>query len=447
MRDIVDRSGLRVAVVSLQRLGDVLTGARVTDGLSRRRDVASVDLVHWDQTEQAAGLMPGVDVCHPLPYGALRARGRVHPLAALHALGAVVELLERRYDLVVNLSSTRFACYIAPLLARDPTGIRGPFMDDDDGYCSTHPSGLHLNHWGVDPRINVFAHRDLYALAAGVRLLGLPTLPEDPSAQAQCDSSLDPRAPAPIALHIHASEPSKHWREQLGVHGWQGLIRRLRYEFNRDVVLLGAPSDAPELDHLAHLTGARVAAWSLRHTAELLRRCAGLVSVDTVTIHLAAAVGCKSIVLRQGSARGNAFLPGSQTMLLDAITAPATVEDVANVAAVHFFEETPIGHRLEAAARRIRLRRCDHESCGLLGAASPAWWPAPPEHRLDDMLAKTWRAAWHHSWSESERPAALLDQLYRHRSADPHRYARAFADPGPLGEWLRANDHAARPAA
>ena len=435
-RVLVSASGLRVAVVSLQRLGDVLTAARVTDGYARRSNVETVDVLHWDRTTQAAKLLPGVNALHPLPFSALRGRARVHPLAAFKALSAALELLEERYDVVVNLSSTPLACLLAPLLCREGGTMRGPWIDDQRVYDTTDPVVAHLNDWGVEPEVNVFAHRDLYALAAKVRLFAADLLPPDPAAETLCDQLVDATRPAPIAVHIHGSEPSKSWRD-LGEDGWCGLIRRLRQEFDREVLLLGGPTDLPELERLAGESGATVAACSLRHTAVLLGRCAGLVSVDTVAIHLAAAAGCKNIVLRQGSARGHAFLPGTGALLVDHEFGPASVSEVTELCRAHFFDRAAKVGELASASTHVRVRECYRDNDGLLGAASPSWFPATAAHRLRDEIDRRWRAAWARSFFYEQPSDRVLRRLLRHRADDPHRFARVESGSSTLSRWLR----------
>ena len=425
-----------IAVLSLQRLGDVVTAARVTDGWSQRKTTDAVELVHWDATASAAALLPGVTRTHALPRAALLARGRVHPLAAYAALDAIVEGIgRRRFDVVVNLSSTRFACLLAPLLASDPARVYGPWIDDAGRYQSTHPAIEHLNGWGIEPDVNVFAHQDLYAAAARVRMHGYAGLPADPAADtlvAHAEESRD----GPIALHLHGSDPAKDWRPADSLEGWAGLARALKQRFGKRVLLFGASAELPELERVAVASGADVVAWPLRHTAALLRRCCGLVSVDTVAIHLAAQVGCPTIVLRQGPARGLAFVPGGNALLVDPGPELATMRDVARLADRHFLGlpiPAEIGNEM---ARRIRVREGFVDDDGWLGARAPAWWPASAATRDVDHVEQLWRTAWSHTFAGDPPPPAVVSQLQRLGAFDPHRAAALQRFPGALGPLL-----------
>jgi hypothetical protein len=127
----------RIAILTLQRLGDVLPAARVTHGLAARRETASVEVIHWDATAQAAALLPGVAVRHPLAFGALRKRSRAQPIAAFRSLARDVDMIAqlRGFDTVVNLSSTRFSCWLAPALLAEGGRVVGPSIDHLGRYC------------------------------------------------------------------------------------------------------------------------------------------------------------------------------------------------------------------------------------------------------------------------------------------------------------------------
>ena len=434
-------SARSIAVISLQRLGDALTGARVTDAWARRRGISAVEVIHWDRVRDAAALLPGTTALHGLPYAALRARGRIHPLAAYAALEAIVDGIgRRRFDTVINLTSTRFASLLAPLLARDPAEIHGPWIDDAGTYRASHPAIDHLNAWGVDPSINVFAHQDLYATAARVRLNAYAGLPLDATAETLVSHAGASHNDGPIALHLHGSEAAKDWRPAEAEDGWVGLARALRERSGRPVLLLGSASEMPELDRVAAASGAETAAWPLRHTAALLRRCSGLISVDTVAIHIAAQVGCPTVVLRQGTARGLAFVPGPKALLVDRGPELATVSDVVQLAERHFFGHRISNARLASMMRRIRVRRGVVDDNGYLGAGIPSWWPASDAHQTVAEVEQLWRRAWISHFRGDAPPADVLARLRRFAVVDSARWARACANPGGLGRWLDTID-------
>ena len=403
----------RIAVLTLQRLGDVLTAARVTDALAQRRSTASLELVHFDATAQAAALLPGVAARHALPFGGLRRLGRTHPIAALSAfaehIAAIVD--GGGFDTVVNLSSTRFACWLAPALLAPGGRVRGPWIDDRGQYVADHPMLAYLNDWGSDPRLCVFAHQDLYAAAVPVRIAGFGGLRQH-----------DSRRTGPIVVHVHGSERAKDWRSHAD---WAALVGELQTRCARPCVLVGAPEEADALAAIAAPSGAHVYPAPLAACVDLLAEASGLVAVDTVSIHLAAAVGCPSVVLRQGPAGGYAFVPGPHALLVDAGREHATVADVVALCSAHFFGSLPTAATATAIAGRVRVRQAWADDHGWLGLRAPSWCPGDAMAAEDDRCDERWRSLWRQSFAGQLPGDRELDELFA--GAGRHEEARRAA--------------------
>lgn len=379
-----------IVVLSLQRLGDVLTAARVTSALGR--EGARVEVVHWDAADQAAALLPEVAERHALPYTTLRARARHDPIGAFAQLRrSVHDLAARGFARAVNLTSTRPACLLAPLLAPNGT-VSGPFVDDGGEYRAPHPALDYLNTRGVDPELNVFAHHDLYAISAGVPLTGFAGLGKTSEPH---ERDVD----AILAVHVHGSSHDKSWRDS--ADDWADTLVELRRRFAVRIVLLGAPSEAEALTPLAATTGAELFLRPLDETAALLRRCRGLISVDTVAIHLAAAVECPTLVLRQGPARGHAFLPGPQALLVDDARGSTTPRDIVELVARHMFDDTTDPKVAADLGRRLRLQRVVRDTNGYLGTCRPEWLPRDLQADERDRAQRTERDAWHRRFVEA----------------------------------------------
>jgi ADP-heptose:LPS heptosyltransferase len=390
----------RIAVLTLQRLGDVLTAARVTDALARRRSTARVEVVHFDATAQAAALLPGVAARHALPFGDLRRLGRAHPIAALSDLSARVAAIVdgTGFDTVVNLSSTRFACWLAPALLAPRGRVRGPCIDARGHYVADHPTLAYLNDWGADPRLGVFAHQDLCAAAVPVRLAGFGGLRHH-----------DARRVGPIVVHVHGSERAKDWRTHAD---WAALVGELQTRYARRCVLVGAPNEADALAAIAAPSGAHVYTAPLSACVDLLGEASGLVSVDTVSIHLAAAVGCPSVVLRQGPAGGYAFVPGPHALLVDAEREPATVADVSALCGAQFFGRMPTSGTAAAIASRVCVREASTDDHGWLGLRAPSWCPGDAMAAEDARCDERWRSLWRQSFAGMLPSDRELDELF-----------------------------------
>ncbi|MEE9384752.1 MAG: hypothetical protein V3V08_15215 [Nannocystaceae bacterium] len=424
----------RVALLTLQRLGDLITGAHVASELARRAEVEAIELVHFSPTEQAARLLPGISIRHALDYNALKQLRHLHPFAAATRLSARLEEIRgaHGFDTVVNLSSTRFACAIGPTLLNAGGTMLGPQLDDRGQFLTDDPFSQHINDFGVDAGLNVFAHQDLYAAAASVAP-GACTLPTGSSrARHEARRALAPlagRTELPLAMHLHSSDLRKDWGDASSLSRWRGLVQAIGERSDRGVVLLGHPRERPVLQALAEAcpTRSTVATCPIDTTAEILRRCAGLISVDTVSIHLAALVGCRSVVLRLGPAGGMAFAPGEGALLIDprsdcypcertqCTSAPIHachhdlhVGDLVDLCQVHL-----LGRPLSALASRricarVRVRVCQTDDLGLRQLVTPQWLPAGVADRRADLSDAAWRRAWWLSWTH---PEATDDRL------------------------------------
>jgi hypothetical protein len=432
----VSEGGERIAVLALQRLGDVLTAARVTDALSRRRSTLAVEVIHWDATTQAAALLPGIGARHALPFAALRKGARAHTLAPLRLLANRLEEIggPRRFDRVVNLSSTRFACWLAPALLAPGGTVQGPSIDAHGRYVASHPAIAYLNEWGVDPELGTFAHQDLYALAAGVRMSGWGGL-----------RPVGGRRTGPIVLHPFGSERAKDWRT---FADWRALAQQLTAELGRPCVFTGGPGDAQALAEIASGTDATISTAPLAASIQLLAEATGLVSVDTVAIHLAATVDCPTVVLRQGPAKGLAFVPGTNALCVDALHDSATVSEVVMLAARQM-SDAPAPLFADSASRtRLRVREGHRDDYGLLGLRVPSWYRTDAAALVDDESDVAWRRAWRHELDRETPPSDLLEALCSGRGRhDAQRWHALLQSPSGLGVAARAHDKLTRRAA
>ncbi|TPV92991.1 MAG: glycosyltransferase family 9 protein [Myxococcales bacterium FL481] len=456
----------RVLVISLQRLGDLLTAARVTGELSQRDEVDRVELLHFSPTDAAARLLPGVSRRHQLDYNALKQLRHLHVFAAptrlREALGSVYD--RRGFDSVVNLTSTGFAAALAPALLAKRGRCFGPALSERGELITHDPFSAYLNEIGTDPDLNVFAHQDLYA-AAGTVDPGPGRLPlHDPEARREAIDalgSLARHATPPIAVHVHSSDIRKDWSNPMSFSGWRGLLNALARRQDGGVVLLGHPREAPVLQALAESCPGRAVAatCSLGATAELLQRCSGLISVDTVTIHLAALVRCRSVILRLGPAGGAAFVPGDGALVVDprrdchpcrqaqcdtepklACHRDLHVGDLAELAHAHLFDRPLSAFASRRIAARVRVRVCEHSRSGLRRLVTPTWFPAPVADQRVEASDDRWRCAWWSSFVEpGELDRSLVARLLSPESElEQRRLDRVLGLPSPLGAALRA---------
>lgn len=421
--------GQRIGVLALGRPADVLTAAPIVDGLSRRRSVRSVEVIHFIDGGDAARRLAGASGCHAVPpvQADIAPRQLRERIAAIRGEG---------FDVVVHLSQGRLAASLAPMLAGASAEIRGTWLDVAGRMHRTHPSLDHLAHWGADPDLGVFAHRDLWAMAARVRIGTDHGLRPDPVADSIVDHEQGGTLKAPIVCHASGLGLPGAWRET-SQHRWRALLLTLRKRTGHPVVLLGAPQDAPGLEGLAASAGVRLCAWPLRFAAALLRRCAGLITVDREPAVLASAMGSRAVVLRTGSQRGVASLPGSGALIVDGAER-ASVNDVAALTLQHFKLHELSATKAASLAKNLVIRQTQRDQDGLLGARCPKWLPARPEQHRRDADEAAWRKVWRHSFEGDPIPADLLRRLCNPKSdIEANRLELALRSNTPVGQALR----------
>ncbi|MFO0637175.1 MAG: glycosyltransferase family 9 protein [Nannocystaceae bacterium] len=232
--------------------------------------------------------------------------------------------------------------------------------------------------------------------------------------------------------HPFGSERSKDWRD---VAAWRELVGRAAASPGRPVVIVGAPAEREALTAIAQGSFATVMTCPLPEYAELLREAGGLISVDTVAIHLAAAVGCPTVVLRQGPARGHAFVPGPTALCVDALGDAASVEDVLALALRRVLALAGAAERLRGDARaRARARGLARRS-RLAGVVDAAVAAGARVHSYDeDRDDAGWRELLGAGIGPASRSAAdTLARLAEGRSDAGRRRWRALqGGAGPL---------------
>ncbi|MEM6290829.1 MAG: hypothetical protein AAGA54_06170 [Myxococcota bacterium] len=421
-----------MAVVILGTEMDVWPAARVTSAWSKRVDVERVEVISWDVTQSACAMLPGVDVVHALPLANLRARARMHALAPAAALDAALQGIVdgRAFDHVLNMTYARTSGFLAPLLARSPHAVVGPFIGDAGDWRWSHPALAYLATWGLDPALNVFAHQDLWATAARVRMDEGGTLDPDPVADNLAASAIAQGRPAPLVV-----VPAKLSRPVLG-GAWEDLVSMLMHRNRRPVMLMATPRNEMLIAPLARRTGAEVARWPTRHLAALMRRSAGVLTADHGASLLAARVGVKQIVLRPAKPLPCAALPGPNALMVTPQSGLPSAEDVQTLAATHLLGLPLAESAVRLASRRFEVREVAYDKEGCLAASLPAWWDAPPQRRAEDETLAAWRSVWRSTWLGI--PPAPADVLHVLTRGDETRVHRACHDRGPLGEALRA---------
>jgi heptosyltransferase-2 len=217
---------------------------------------------------------------------------------------SAVHLAVREFDRVINLDAGRVSAGLAAL-ARSPR--KDGFVLDPRGHVD--PTNAAARTWlalGIDDTLKRRGRATYQARM--LEILGLPgetsgyvleLRPEERDAGRRHLAALgvDPARPV-VGLNTGAGGrwPLKTWREQ----GFLELIDRLHHERGAQALLLGGPAEAERNRRLRQAARAVVldpGPQPVRHFAALTACCDVVVTGDTLALHVALALGRRTVAL------------------------------------------------------------------------------------------------------------------------------------------------------
>lgn len=279
-----DLSGVgRILVIKLRHLGDVLLSAPVFSYLKKTFPDAEIDGYIW---EEAQSMLEG----HPAISNLILHNRRWKKLPFLQRMQNELQLLReirsKKYDLVVNLTEgdrgviAAFASGAKVRVGIDPKGKKRKLLTHLVKPCPTYRHTV---------------ERDLDAL----RRIGL--FPE-----------IDEKE-----LYFHLPEEARRWaKERIGegpfvvVHApsrWRfkclppRLMAQVIDRLNQKVVLTGAPSEREFVQQIVDLTQSDVinlaGETSLKEMGAVMQLSRGVITVDSVALHMASALKVPTVAL------------------------------------------------------------------------------------------------------------------------------------------------------
>jgi len=277
----------RIAFLRTDRLGETLLNLPAIAALKAALPQAELTVVISPDLCDLLAAAPAVD--RVLPHG--EGEGQWWFTRALRLAKA---LRSRRFDLAV-VSNPKKELHVAVWLAGIPWRA---------GYARKWGRWL-LTHRLDDRKALGERHEVEYNLDL-IRTLGLPTtipqwqLPRFDREQTEVFQLLQRQGIKPseplMVVHPWTSNPLKQWP----VGRFQTLIRQCVERLGVQVVVVGGPEEAQQSKEVL-LAGAPVGnltgALTLRQLAALLQAAKLLVSNDSGPVHVASAVGAKTIVL------------------------------------------------------------------------------------------------------------------------------------------------------
>jgi ADP-heptose:LPS heptosyltransferase len=221
---------------------------------------------------------------------------------------------ERRFDAVYNLSNNALSALVAYLLR--PRHAAGMVFCRDRSYRVRNDWLRHLFAGSNVRSLNVFNRVDVFVHACGGDsperrpLVVAVTAADERYAEEALGGCL---ARAPIGIQSGAHKDSRRWPAAHFAQLAGSLLRRASASARpgHDLLFFGSADERAEIERIARGVSPDGKGWlnlagrtSFGQLAALLKRCRLLVSNDTATAHVAAAVGTPCLVLAFGASNG-----------------------------------------------------------------------------------------------------------------------------------------------
>ena len=276
-----------VLIVKLDAMGDVLRTTCLLPGIAHAHPGAAIT---WLTRPESVPLIKGNPyVAETITYG---------PDAHVH-------LLSREFDRVINLDAGKISAGLATL-ARAPR--KDGFVLHRDGYVvPTNPAARAWLATGIDDQLKRRGRRTYQSWMKDIidasavpdrYVLELSDSERHKGLRQLAELGIDLERPI-VGLNTGAGGrwELKQWRED----GFIGLVQRLSRERDVQFVLLGGPGERERNARLQAQAGVPLIDPGcdnpVRHFAALTAACDVVVTGDTLAMHIALALGRRTVVL------------------------------------------------------------------------------------------------------------------------------------------------------
>ncbi len=314
-------SSPKILVINLTRMGDILQSIPLLQALKRKYLGAQIHFLAVESYAEICSLIPEIDLLVPFNFGSAVAASKDAignlPRRLQEVETFVSSLEQEKYDIVINLSHSRISALLCKLLGAKDT--RGLTLDRAGFRQILHPWARYFFTANLNRAYNRFNLVDIHlGLAAGgtdsaaqigslwnCQQSSAQNLRLTPEAKKKADLLLQPKgekALFKIGFQPGASLANKRWPAGHFVE----LGRLLQSQFPVQMLIFGSKAETGLAHRVAEPLGP--AALNLAGKTEIstlaavLSRLDLLITNDTGTQHLAAAVGTPVISLCLGSA-------------------------------------------------------------------------------------------------------------------------------------------------
>jgi ADP-heptose:LPS heptosyltransferase len=295
-----------IAILSLTRFGDQIQVTPVVAGFRRRYPEARLHLIIKRIFRSVTDLLPGVDLIHELDGDALTQALTSPDLPFVEKYQEVRRLIEpllkERFDLVLNLTHSNSSAVLSSMLAGQR--IVGATLDRQGGRVVESAWLRHISTLVRTRNLCRMNLVDMYLGAAGFVGSGERLSIGIPASARSAAAGLLPGTGPRIAIQLGANDRIRAWPVDRFAAALKHLHRRVP---QLRPVLVGVKSELPRAEalqrecpdlHFDNLVGKT----EIAVLGGVLKRTRLLLTGDTGTMHVAAAVGTPTCALFLGPA-------------------------------------------------------------------------------------------------------------------------------------------------
>lgn len=285
-------------------MGDLIQTTPLIKGLKQKYPNAKITLMISSDFENAVSLIPYVDDSIIFNLRQFKESDNLEDVSWVKIYRYIESKLNnirsKSYDMLVNLSHSRFSALMVHYLKVD--NIIGFHCNSTGDRMTGHPW---MQYFGTEPfnrNFNEFNLVEIFSRSAGIDPVGKEiqvlenALPNDGLVRGTFNCSKDGLI---VGFQIGSSLENRRWPTASFAKLADLLIEKL----NARIILFGVESENKSAEEMIRLSKRRseiinlTGKTDLKQLTELLKGCAYLVTNDTGTMHLAAALKTKVIGL------------------------------------------------------------------------------------------------------------------------------------------------------
>jgi lipopolysaccharide heptosyltransferase II len=293
-----------ILILSMTRMGDMIQTTPLIKGLRQRYPTAKITLLVTSDFAGAVPLIPEIDESIVVNLRQFDNQENWEDLSWIKIYRYLEKSLEdiknRNFDLLVNLSHSKFSALMVRYLGiKDVVGF---YCNDFGNRMTGHPWMQYFSVEIFNRKYNEFNLAEIFSRSGGVDVKGRSIEVVRPENQESVDTLIPEEfqdGEILIGFQAGSSLEGRRWP----VQSFASLADMLIKNLNARILIFGVESEnevaedivsmVQNKDKITNLAGKT----NLNQLSGLLEKCSYLVTNDTGTMHLAAALGTKIVGL------------------------------------------------------------------------------------------------------------------------------------------------------